>query len=125
MRPDVPRPRCCTGAEENALLTLHQRLWETGRVAHHAIDNTVEQQFHLSWNVTPIAGCSHDDGIGLLHHLQYSLGVVLSYRTFQLGATNHTTHTRFNVQVVGNPTNHQRRSDLHLQNAMWLKEHLF
>ena len=56
LEPDIPRPGGGAGAEKNTLLALHQWLWETGCVAHHTIDDTIEQQFHLPWDVTPIAG---------------------------------------------------------------------
>ena len=101
LEPDIPRPRRGAGTEQNTLLTLHQWLWETRCITHHAIDNAVEQQFHLSWDVTPIAGCSHDNSIGILNHLQYPLGVILSNRTLQLGTTDHTADARLDVQVVG------------------------
>ena len=99
--PDVPRPRGGTSTEEDTFLALHQRLWETGRVAHHAIDDAVEQQLHLPWDIAPIAGRSHNDGIGLLHHLQYSLGVILTKYTLTFSATGHTTDAGLDVQVVG------------------------
>ena len=98
---DIPRPRGGASTNEDALLALHQGLWETGRVAHHAIDKAVEQQLHLSWYVAPIAGRTHDDGVSLLHHLQHALRVVLNQHTLPLGAARHTAYAGFDAQVVG------------------------
>ena len=98
---DIPRPGCGAGAEEDAFSPLHQRFGEAWRVAHHTIDDAVEQQLHLPGDVAPIARCSHDDGIGLLNHLQYALRVVLSHYALSFRPARHTTDAWFDVQVVG------------------------
>ena len=90
---DVPRPRRGAGADEDTLLAFHQRLWKAWGVTHHSIDLTVEHQLHLSWDVAPVAGRTHDDGIGLLHHLQYPLRIVLSECAFLFRAAGHTADT--------------------------------
>ena len=97
VEPDIPRPRGGASAEKDAFLSLHQWLWETGRVAHHAIDDTVEQQFHLSWDIAPITGCAHDDAIGILHHFQYLLGVILTKYTLTFSPTCHTANARLDA----------------------------
>ena len=101
LKQDVPRPGCGAGADENTFLAFHQRLWKARGVAHHAIDLTVKHQLHLSWDVAPVAGRTHNDGIDLLHHLQHTLRIVFSEYTFLLRAAGHTACAGLHGQVVG------------------------
>jgi hypothetical protein len=101
LEPDVPGPRSGAGTKQDTPLTFHQWFWKARSVAHHTIYDTVEQQLHLPWDVTPIAGRTHDNRIGILYHFQYPLRVILCHRTLQLCATGHTTNAGFDTQIVG------------------------
>ena len=60
----VERPWRGAGADENGFFASHQRLGKARCVAHHAIDDTVEEQFELSRNVTPKTGGTDDYRVG-------------------------------------------------------------
>ena len=66
IEPDIPRPRRGTGTEENTFLALHKRFWKARSITHHAINDTIEQQFHLSGDITPISRLTQDNGISIL-----------------------------------------------------------
>ena len=100
MEEHIEGPGGGAGAEQDTAFPFHQRFGETRGVAHHTINDAVEKQFHLPRNIAPITGGSHDDGISLLHHSQYTLRVVFSHHTLILGAANHTSHTRLDAKVV-------------------------
>ena len=98
---DVPGRGGGGGAHEDALLALHQGLGEARRVAHHAVDQAVEQQFHLAGDVAPVAGGAEDDGVRVLQQLQHALRVVFDEHARALGAAGHAADAGFDLQVVG------------------------
>ena len=119
---DVPRPGRGAGADEDAFLAFHQRLWKAVGIAHHTIDLTVEHQLHLSRDVAPVAGRSHNDGIGLLHHLQYPLRIILSEYAFLFRAAGHTARAGLYGQVVG--IDHLHRITMFFRLLLHDAEHL-
>lgn len=99
--PYIPWPWCGAGAKKYAFFTFHQRLREAGRVTHHSVNYAVEEQFHLPGDVAPIAGGSHNDGIGILNHLEDALGIVLGQQALAFCAAGHTACARFDLKIVG------------------------
>ena len=98
---DVPGPGRGAGADEDTFLAFHQRLGESRSVAHHTVNLTVEHQFHLPGDVAPVAGGAHDDGVGLLYHLQYALRIVLREHAFLFRTTCHAASAGLHGKVVG------------------------
>ena len=89
------------GADAYQLFPFHQRFGEAGCVAHHAIDDTVEEELELPRDIAPVAGCADDDGVRLLNQRQHALGIVFGQDAVPLAATCHTAHAGLDLEVVG------------------------
>ena len=70
----VKGPGCCGGAYEYALFAFVKRNWNPlCCLAHHSVDNAVEQKFKCAGNVAPITRGTYDDGVAAAYLLEYSL----------------------------------------------------